>query len=159
MKLPLPLRSFLASLLAMLAVVVVVNVLRTPTAEAQTSSCPAFTRQTGEEPEVIIGTTPVRLPALCARRGVAIQNHGESTLWCTATGVAAHARVGRSWSIETGGSWALDAKDTLVEPARFREDGVTLAGYLLPAYSLNGLRLSSTGAQALGILAVAALQD
>lgn len=113
MKLPSSLRTFLPSLLALLAAVAFAYVLRTPTAEAQTSSCPSFTRQPGEEPEVIIGTTPVRLPALCARRGVAIQNHGESTLWCTATGVAAHARVGRSWAIETGGSWSLDAKDTL----------------------------------------------
>lgn len=49
--------------------------------------------------------------------------------------------------------------DSFVDPARFREDGVTLAGYLLPAYSLNGLRLSNAGAQALGILAASALQD
>lgn len=114
MKLSSSLRTFLPSLLALLAAVAVFSVLRMPTAEAQTSNCPALSHQPGDtDPEVIIGTTPVRLPALCARRGVAIQNHGESTLWCTATGVAAHARVGRSWSIETGGSWSLDAKDTL----------------------------------------------
>ncbi len=84
------------------------------TAQAQTSTCPAFSHQPGDtDPEVIIGTTPVRLPALCNRRGLGIQNHGAVSIWCTSTGVAAHARVNRSYEIAPGDGWSLDAKDTL----------------------------------------------
>lgn len=82
-------------------------------AQAQTSGCPQYSYQPGTmDPEVLVGTTATRLPALCARRGMAIQNRGADTIWCTTSGVAAHARVNRSWGIPAGGEWALDAKDT-----------------------------------------------
>lgn len=114
MKLPPSLRTLLASVLAVLGAGVFVYLLRTPEADAQTTNCPSFTHQPGDtDPEVILGTTPTRLPALCARRGMAIQNLGTSTVWCTATGVASHARAGRSWKIAAGDAWSLDAKDTL----------------------------------------------
>lgn len=98
----------------MLAALAIGHVLWTPVAEAQTTNCPTLSHQPGDtDPEVILGTTPTRLPALCARRGMAIQNLGTSTVWCTSDGVAAHVRVGRAWKIAAGDSWALDAKDTL----------------------------------------------
>lgn len=118
MKLPSPEKSgpralFLATLIPLFIVLAYV-LLRTPEADAQTTNCPSFTHQPGDtDPEVILGTTPTRLPALCARRGMAIQNLGTSTVWCTATGVASHARAGRSWKIAAGDAWSLDAKDTL----------------------------------------------
>lgn len=84
------------------------------TAQAQVSNCPAFSHQPGDtDPEVLVGTEPTRLPALCARRGLGIQNHGAASIWCTSSGVAAHARVGRAYEIAPGDGWALDAKDTL----------------------------------------------
>ncbi len=51
------------------------------------------------------------------------------------------------------------AYPTFVDPARFRVDGTTLAGYLLPVYSRDELHLSVAGSQALGALAAQALQE
>lgn len=51
------------------------------------------------------------------------------------------------------------AYSLFVDPARFREDGTTLAGYLLPFYSSDELHLSVSGSAALGSLAGAALVD
>lgn len=51
------------------------------------------------------------------------------------------------------------AYSLFVDPARFREDGTTLAGYLLPFYSRDELHLSVSGSAALGTLAGAALVD
>lgn len=48
---------------------------------------------------------------------------------------------------------------TFVDPARFRADGTTLAGYLLPVYSRDELHLTAAGSAALGTLAGAALED
>lgn len=114
MKLPSIPHTPFVIVLAALAALAFGYILRMPVADAQTSNCPPGSRQPGEgDPEVIVSTTPVKLPALCARRGMAIQNNGASNLWCTITGVSAHARVGRSWKIAAGDSWSFDAKDTL----------------------------------------------
>lgn len=51
------------------------------------------------------------------------------------------------------------AYSLFVDPARFRADGTTLAGYLLPFYSRDELHLSAAGSEALGALAGAALMD
>lgn len=49
------------------------------------------------------------------------------------------------------------AYSSFVDPSQKRADGVTVAGYLLPAYSRDGLHLSSAGSVALGTLASQAL--
>lgn len=51
------------------------------------------------------------------------------------------------------------AYSTFADPARFRGDGTTPAGYLLPLYSFDELHLSTAGAQALGALGGAAVED
>lgn len=46
----------------------------------------------------------------------------------------------------------------LADPAQLRPDG-TLAGYLLPAYSRDGIHLSNAGSQALAAFAIEAIRD
>lgn len=111
-KLPPPRSRFLVLLMAAALLAGLALVLNpTQPAEAQTSYCPAGTYQGPADPEVLVLTTPTKLPQLCARKGVEVFNNGPATIWCT-TAAATYARVGRSRPIASGLGWSVDAKDT-----------------------------------------------
>lgn len=105
-------RRALPLLLGVALVALAFVALRGREADAQTSTCGTDTHQPDYDPQVLVGTTPTRLPQLCGRRGVHIKNYGPNTIWCTTTGLAKWARVGnRSLGIPSGEGYGIDASD------------------------------------------------
>lgn len=66
----------------------------------------------GTDPEVLVLTTATRLPQLCNRSAVEIQNLGPNPIYC-ALGYSSMARVGKARKIGAGEAWAVDAPHTL----------------------------------------------
>lgn len=80
---------------------------------AQTVCGPDTHQPSTVPPTVLIGTTPTRLPQLCGRSALELQNNGPNPIWCAVSYVPSHAAVGTSRIIAAkGGSWSLPAKDT-----------------------------------------------
>lgn len=83
------------------------------TAEAQSGAqCPAGTHQPGTDPEVLVLTTATRLPQLCGRSAVEIQNLGPNSIYCS-LGYSSMARVGKARKVGTGETWSIDVPATL----------------------------------------------
>lgn len=107
-----PPRRRVVVLLAVLLLAVPLAVELVPrTAEAQ-SFCGPNTHQPGTDPEVLVLTTPTRLPQLCGRRGVEIFNTGPNPIYCAVSNVSTHARVGRARPIASGAAWSIDATES-----------------------------------------------
>lgn len=82
-------------------------------AQAQAYCSPDTHQPSSAPPTILVLTTPTRLPQLCGRIGIEIQNNGPNPIWCAASYVAAHAAVGTARVIAAkGGAWSLSAKDT-----------------------------------------------
>lgn len=80
---------------------------------AWAQTCPANTHAAGTDPEVLVGTTPTRLPQLCGRTGMEIQNLGPNPIWCVVSHNSVHARVNRARKVDAGGGiFAANVKDT-----------------------------------------------
>lgn len=105
---------FLLCLVALVAfcAAMVLAVLPGRAAAQSAVNCGALTHQPGTDPEVLVLTTATRLPQLCGRRAVEIQNLGPNPIYCS-LGYSSMARVGKARKVGVGESWVVDAGDTL----------------------------------------------
>ncbi len=102
---------FVSTITLIVALSVGIGVAVVPS-EAQAQTCPPNTHQPGTDPEVLVLTTATRLPQLCGRQAVEIQNLGPNPIYCSLS-VASMARVGKARRISTGETWSVDAPATL----------------------------------------------
>lgn len=113
---PRPFSAFVRRILALggvLAVAALLLVELAPRTAFAQSSCGPDTHQPGTDPEVLVGTTPTRMPQLCGRGGVELQNLGPNPIWCVISYNSAHARVNRARRVDpNGGTFPANVKDT-----------------------------------------------
>lgn len=103
-------RAMLVAAFAAVSALLAVELVPRP-AFAQ-SICGPDTHQPGTDPEVLVLTTPTRIPQLCGRAGVELQNLGPNPIWCVISYSSAHARVNRARKIDAGSTWSANVKDT-----------------------------------------------
>lgn len=101
---------YLACVVAMAGVLVE---LAPRAAYAQTYCGPDTHQPSSAPPTVLVGTSPTRMPQLCGRVAIELQNNGPNPIWCAVSSVSSHAAVGTSRVIAAkGGTWSVAAKDT-----------------------------------------------